>query len=46
MLSELYFKTFVLYFHGSYQLDDPSLFEAYIRPPIVTIEHTILSYPF
>ena len=39
------FKTFVLSFHGSCHLDDPSLFEAYIRPPIVTLEHTIWSYP-
>ena len=28
------FKTFVLSFHGSNHLDDPSLFEAYIRPPL------------
>ena len=34
MLLEFYFKTFVLSFHGSYHLDDPSLFEAYIRPPL------------
>ena len=27
------FKTFVLSFQGSNHLDDPSLFEAYIRPP-------------
>ena len=33
------FKTFLLSFHGSNHLDDPSLFEAYIRPPIVTFEH-------
>ena len=40
------FKTFVLSFHGSCHLDDPLLFEAYIRPPIVTLEHTIWSYSF
>ena len=27
--------------HGSCHLDDPSLFEAYIRPPIITLEHNL-----
>ena len=35
------FKTFELSYQGSCHLDDPLLFEAYIRPPIVTLEHTI-----
>ena len=35
------FKTFVLSFHGSCHLDDPSLFEAYIKLPVVTLEHNL-----
>ena len=45
MMSELYFKTFV-FSYGSIHLEDPPLFEAYIRPPIVTLEHTIEVIPF
>ena len=31
----------MLSFHGSYHLDDPLLFEAYIRPPVVILEHNL-----
>ena len=31
----------MLSFHGSSHLDDPSLIEAYIRPPIITLEHNL-----
>ena len=34
-------KTFVLSFHGSNDLDDPSLFDASIKAPIVTLEDKI-----
>ena len=36
----------MLSFHGSNHLDDPSLFEAYIRPLIVTHENIILKLSY
>ena len=41
MLSELYFQDFCVVFHRSNHLDDHSLFEAYIRPLIVTPEDNL-----
>ena len=35
------FKTLSCLIWGSCHLDDPLLFEAYIRPPIITLELTI-----
>ena len=45
MMLVLYFQDFELSFHESFHLDAPSPFEAYIRPPIVSLELTIFSYP-